>query len=179
MGGAGTTQFLTARDKQSWAKLWRMAGHESPPRPLGGEEIAVAIHLGERRSSGFAVHLIQIEPAFKSAAVTVIYRENHPKTKDFSLTVITNPWLIVTLPRTEHAIAFLNADTSFRTMPSNEFERLGDQIIQRDNLLSLCRNDASKLRDEAEYRLRMLTEELDEIYTRCQPGRRPITPLGD
>jgi hypothetical protein len=93
-----------ARTQKDWLQLWALTGMK-PPRELDvGEEVAIAIFLGTRRTGGYQPQIIRI--ADNDGGRTVEWRELEPPQGAAVVQVITNPWLIKVLPAADGAIRF-------------------------------------------------------------------------
>ncbi|MCR6654759.1 MAG: protease complex subunit PrcB family protein [Opitutus sp.] len=81
--------------EEEWVQLWRDIGRE-PPRAWGrGEESAVGIFLGQRRSGGFAIEVLGVDR--DGSVVRVSYREKTPS-GGVVAQVLTSPWAVVAVP---------------------------------------------------------------------------------
>jgi len=97
------------RTPEEWRSVWRLVGR-SEPRPFDpAKEIAVAVFLGERRTGGFAVDIV--ETAIHENQLIVRYREKTPAPGRMVAQIITSPWTIT-------ALSASNLAVTFRALPS-------------------------------------------------------------
>jgi hypothetical protein len=95
---------IVVRNAGQWAELWaeHIAG-QSPTPPLPSVSFAtdmiVAVFLGERATSGYAVSIARVEDRGDEVVVSV--EVMNPSRDAFVLDVLTSPFHIVTVPRSE------------------------------------------------------------------------------
>lgn len=81
--------------EEEWVQLWRDIGREPPRAWRRGEESAVGIFLGQRRSGGFAIEVLGVDR--DGSVVRVSYREKTPS-GGVVAQVLTSPWAVVAVP---------------------------------------------------------------------------------
>ncbi len=84
------------RQPEEWFRLWNDIGREAP-RPLGENEIAAALFLGERRTGGYAIEILGVD--LDDGHRVVRYREKAPPPDAIATQVLTHPWAVIVLSR--------------------------------------------------------------------------------
>src|SRR4030095_2763552 len=87
-----------ARSQSEWEALWQKHGsaQSNPPSlpPVDfGNEIVVAIFLGEKPSGGYGIEIIGAEPS--DGAVIISFNEKGPRPGDIQIQAFTQPFHIV------------------------------------------------------------------------------------
>ena len=95
---------IVVRNAGQWAELWaeHVAGQSpapSLPSVSFATDMIVAVFLGERATSGYAVSIARVED--RGDAVVVSVEVTKPSRDAFVLDVLTSPFHIVTVPRSE------------------------------------------------------------------------------
>jgi PrcB C-terminal len=97
-----TTQLL--RTATAWDSFWKLVDRDPPYKFNEATEMAVVICAGERGTGGFAVRVLHA--ALDDTALVVVYEIGAPGPDKFVTQVITNPWVIAIVPRTDHKVVF-------------------------------------------------------------------------
>jgi len=107
--GINEPREVVIKDASSWAKFW--AEHQSNrgtpiPAPVVDfkKQMVVGIFIGDRGSSGFSVEITDIKEVGKETIVS--YRETHPSSGRMQLRVMTQPYPLRAIPRTNRPIRF-------------------------------------------------------------------------
>lgn len=97
------------KDASSWAKFW--AEHQSnmgtpAPAPVVNfnKHMVIGIFVGDRGSSGFSVEITNIKEIGKETVVS--YRETQPSSGRMQLSIMTQPYHLRAIPRTNYPIRF-------------------------------------------------------------------------
>ncbi len=108
--GISEYREVVIKDEASWGKLW--AEHQSnrgtpPPAPTVNFKkfMIVGIFLGDRGSSGYNVQMMGIEEVGKDLLVS--YKETQPASGGMQLTVMTQPYHLKAIPRTNRPVRFV------------------------------------------------------------------------
>jgi len=100
-----TAKQVTARTPAEWAAVWKQ---HAPARPLPeidfGREMVVGVFLGSRNSAGYAVEIVSVEA--QPGAVVVRYHETAPARAAITAQIITSPYHLAAVPKTEGAVRF-------------------------------------------------------------------------
>lgn len=100
--GRDTAATELIHDLSRWTALWRELGRE-PPRPLDpAREIAVVAFVGQRRTAGYAVEFVQVRA--ERNTVFVEYHEITPPPTAMVAQVITSPWAVAVISRTDATV---------------------------------------------------------------------------
>lgn len=92
------------RTPAEWEAFWRQVKREMP-RPLdAAQEIAVVIQLGERRTAGFEARVLSARIDNRTLLVT--YEEIAPGPGAISAQVLTSPWVVAVVQRTDLPVEF-------------------------------------------------------------------------
>jgi hypothetical protein len=103
-GGGSVPSTRVLRTVGEWAAFWRQLDRE-PPRALdAGREIAVVVHLGERRTGGFGVELLAARA--EGGTFVVEYRETVPEPGAMVTQALTSPWVAGVVPGTDLPVEF-------------------------------------------------------------------------
>lgn len=94
------------RDDGAWLKLWSQIGQRSPGRLPAGA-MAIAIHLGQRKSGGYGVRILGIETA--TDAIVVGWRETEPPPGAMVTMALTSPVLVRLVPASPLPVMFERA----------------------------------------------------------------------
>jgi len=87
-----------ARSTAEWEALWRQhAGDRVRPAVDFSKDMAVAVFLGTRSSSGFSVEIVGARE--EGAALVVMYRESRPQPGTVAAQVLTAPYHVVAVPK--------------------------------------------------------------------------------
>ena len=103
-----TARQVSVTSAPQLAALWREHGSTRPQPPVDfGKEMVVAVFLGSRNTSGYAVDILgyrSASPGLKD--VIVEYRETAPGRDAISAQVLTSPYHIVVIPKQTGTVSF-------------------------------------------------------------------------
>jgi hypothetical protein len=112
---SGVTEALevVVRAPAEWASLWaRHAGPGVPSPPIDfAREMVVAVFLGRRPASGFRVQITDVHETGAGRDLEVIYQELDAAAGAMRRPVVTTPFHIVSLPRSEMPVRFRQSPT--------------------------------------------------------------------
>jgi len=91
---------LALTDEQ-WTALWKRLGQPAPKVDFSAN-VAAAVFVGERRTSGFGVEWLA--PVETKDAVIVRWREKKPAEDAMLLQVITYPWAVKLFAKTSKGL---------------------------------------------------------------------------
>jgi predicted outer membrane lipoprotein len=96
------------RTAAEWTALWteHATDRERPPVDFTTSMI-VAVFLGSRPTGGYSVELTSVERNSEGTVVT--YRENRPAKDMMTTQVITMPFVIASLPKSDGPVRFKHA----------------------------------------------------------------------
>lgn len=97
------------KTEEAWRALWQrhIVGVEPRPAPPPvdfSREMVVAVFMGEQRTSGATVEVL--EATRQEGAIVVRVREVSPPPEGIVLPVLTQPFHLVALPRSELPVRF-------------------------------------------------------------------------
>jgi hypothetical protein len=97
--------WITVRTAAEWQALWKQHASEgTPPTVDFNQSTVVAVFLGSRPTTGFAV---EITAAKTEGTRTIVeYLERQPPRDAIVAEVLTSPFHIVRLPRTAGPVEF-------------------------------------------------------------------------
>jgi hypothetical protein len=98
-----------ARTADDWAKIW--AGHDpdrQAPEIDFTKETVVAVFLGSRPTAGYAVDVVSVTR--ENGKLVVKYRETKPQPGLMLAQVITSPFDIVAIPKSDDEVTFQKVD---------------------------------------------------------------------
>jgi len=108
MSAIDTARQVVVRTAADLEKLWR---EHAPGRPAPAVDFAknmvIAVFLGSRPSSGFAVQITEVRRDGDGLLVT--WAERRPGPGQISATVMTSPSQIVAVPRVDGTVRFQKA----------------------------------------------------------------------
>jgi hypothetical protein len=92
---------------QEWEDLWKKHVSVIVPQPPVPEvdfenNVVAAIFMGEKSKGGYQVLLKQVEPQGKD--IIVHYKLVEPPANSFTLTVLTQPFILLKLPKPEGTV---------------------------------------------------------------------------
>jgi hypothetical protein len=103
------------KDKASWEKLW--AQHCSLMRPARelpdvdfSREMVIVVTMGTRRTGGYAIEIVSAEEA--DGALRIRVRRTEPPRGAMTIQLITAPFHMVALPRSDLRPEFIEVDTA-------------------------------------------------------------------
>lgn len=95
--------FVVVRSQQEWGALWiKHTGGKPQARPAVDftKEMVVAVFLGERRTGGYKVEItLMADPLEPKSRVVVFYREVPPAGNSFNVQMVSQPYVMVKIPR--------------------------------------------------------------------------------
>jgi len=108
-GVAQPTQIVV-RTQNDWAALWsrhmRTQIASPPPPPVDfSRDMVVALFMGERPIGGYAIGVTRIERT--DSGLSVHYRSTRPDPAAMQPQVLTQPFHLVALPRTDDPVTFV------------------------------------------------------------------------
>lgn len=98
-GTDGAPEFAAriVKTEQEWTSLWRRLG-QPVPRPLG-TDMAVIIEIGERMTGGYRPEVLSASE--RNGHLVVEYTDGAPGSDAIVAQVLTRPWAIAVIPRTD------------------------------------------------------------------------------
>jgi len=109
---AQSPTFLVARTEAEWRALWDLVGTR-PPGALPENLMALAVFLGSRNSSGYGVEIVTImadrRPGRRDQLLAE-YREIRPTSEQFQSQVLTSPYVITLIDRTDTPVRYGKAE---------------------------------------------------------------------
>lgn len=105
---AQSLTFMAARNDTEWATLWELAGRV-PPGRLPPEQMALGVFLGTRTTTGYSVEIVRLRPEHHEGQrdrLVVEYKEVMPPDGLFTSQVLTSPYAIVLVDRSDVAIRY-------------------------------------------------------------------------
>jgi hypothetical protein len=105
---------IAIRNQAEWTELWKRHAANKPKQPLlpeinFGQEMVVAVFLGEKPTGGYGIQIIQV--AKTDRGVEVSYREQSPAPGAMTIQALTQPFHIVRIPKNN------GDEVSFRRLP--------------------------------------------------------------
>jgi len=96
---------VVIRTPEEWAALWKQnAANRPAPAVDFTREMVVGVFLGTRNTAGYSVEIVGVEK--DAAGILVRYRERSPARGMMTAQVITSPYHLVAVPKTEGAVRF-------------------------------------------------------------------------
>jgi hypothetical protein len=96
---------VVATSPEQFAALWRQhAGSRPQPAVDWTRETVVGVFLGMRHTGGYSVEIVSVDS--KPGAVTVGYRERRPTADSLTAQVLTFPFVLAAIPRTDATVQF-------------------------------------------------------------------------
>jgi hypothetical protein len=94
---------VVVRSQQEWGVLWiKHTGGKTEGRPAVDftKEMVVAVFLGERNQGGYKVEVkLMADPLEPKTRVVVFYREVPPAGNSFNMQMLSQPFVMVKIPR--------------------------------------------------------------------------------
>jgi hypothetical protein len=94
---------VVVRSQQEWGSLWvKHTGGKAEGRPAVdfSKEMVVAVFLGERDTGGYKVDVtLMADPIEPKTHLVVFYREIQPDSDSFKTEMISEPFVMVKIPR--------------------------------------------------------------------------------
>jgi hypothetical protein len=99
-GGPLTPTMLVARSEPQWRHLATLFSLRPPLPPIDfARQMVVAVSLGQRPTGGYAVEIVGAEE--RDGVLHVLYLERGPRPDDFVTQVLTTPYHVRVLTRSE------------------------------------------------------------------------------
>jgi PrcB C-terminal len=110
MSGIEEPRQVVVRSATEWQMLWRQHGQEPATLPVVDftESLVVGVFVGSRPTAGYSVEIVAVKTERNRTIVE--YRERRPDRDALVLQVITSPFHLVRVPRTESVIEFKRLD---------------------------------------------------------------------
>jgi hypothetical protein len=106
--GIGDAQQVVVRDQAAWEASWAAHTTTQPlPSVDFNRETVVAVFLGSRPNAGFSVTITAATPSASGEQLVVHFAETTPGGSCLVLPVITQPFHIVKVPRSEAEVVFM------------------------------------------------------------------------
>jgi hypothetical protein len=111
VSGVMQPRQVVVRAADDWDTLWRQhAGADAPvPAVDFDREMVVGVFLGARNTGGYAVEITGVEEA--AGKVVVHYTETTPGRDMMLAQVITSPFHLVKVPRSDGEVSFVKDAT--------------------------------------------------------------------
>ena len=105
---------VVVRSAAEWTPLWRdHAGADADAPPVDfASSMVVGVFLGARNTGGYAVEVTAVEQ--DATGVVVRYTETKPRPGAMLAQVITSPFHLVSVARTEGPVRFERSETVHR-----------------------------------------------------------------
>jgi hypothetical protein len=88
-----------ARSADEWGALWSAHGSDRAQTVDFSRFMVVGVFLGTRPTSGYTVEIVRVRS--QGGVTTVEYRERRPAADSFNLQLLTMPFHLVRIPRTD------------------------------------------------------------------------------
>ncbi|MHC4956540.1 MAG: hypothetical protein ACYTGZ_22090 [Planctomycetota bacterium] len=93
------------RDQDAWDALWAMHAGGNPPAVDFGQDMVVAVFLGMRATPRFSVYIDTVTP-LEGGSYLVSYVEQEIRSKRVFSDIMTTPYAMAVVPRTDAAVWF-------------------------------------------------------------------------
>lgn len=104
--------FLVARTAQEWQSIWDLVG-QPVPGALPDDLMALAIFIGTRTTGGYEVAITNVRlerrPGLRDRLL-VEYRERSPGRGEMTAQILTSPYTIVLVDRTEASARYARVE---------------------------------------------------------------------
>jgi len=102
---------LIIRDAKAWADLWAKVHSSVEPKPALPEvdfqkQIVVAVFAGTKRTGGYSIRIRDIRHDAKADKLLVFVEETSPPPGSITIQVLTQPYHMVLMPKTDKPIEF-------------------------------------------------------------------------
>ncbi|MFC7331925.1 protease complex subunit PrcB family protein [Rhodocista pekingensis] len=108
VSNAQSASFLVARTEAEWRALWDLVG-QPPPAKLPDRLMALAVFLGTRTTAGYGVEIVDVRLERRPGQrdrLLVRYRETEPPPGGARAQMLTSPYTIVMVDRSEAAARY-------------------------------------------------------------------------
>jgi hypothetical protein len=101
------------RDKAAWEKLWsRHCGRTKPAEKLPdidfAKEMVIVVTMGTQSTGGYAIEIVSVEETNQVLRISV--RRTKPPKGAMTIQVLTAPFQMVTVPKSDLKPEFVEAD---------------------------------------------------------------------
>jgi hypothetical protein len=109
-GGLTDPRREIVRDAGAWASLWEQLQSTTDPAPVlpgvdFSQNMVIVVTMGEQTSGGYYISIPRIRRTEDALVVTV--RERRPQPHELVLAVLTQPYHIVVVPKTDLPVRFV------------------------------------------------------------------------
>ncbi len=103
-GGPAGFAVAVARTPDEWRRLWAGLGRAPPAALDATSQMAVAIFLGLRRTGGYGVEITALD--YQGTRLVVRYAERRPAAGGFVPQMLTTPYVVKVLARSDGEVVF-------------------------------------------------------------------------
>ncbi len=96
--------FFVLRTEEEWQRFWRRHASSDPPVVDFSREMVIAAFMGEQRTGGFSIEIQKVED--KGGLLKVLVQKTLPAPESPVLQVLTQPYHIIKLAKTELPVRF-------------------------------------------------------------------------
>lgn len=93
---------IVAKDRAGWDDLWMRLGQTPPAGGLPDGKMAVAVTLGQKRTGGYSVAIIDAQE--EAGQLVVHYRVHSPGLTAMVPQVLTAPYAVALMPKTDKPV---------------------------------------------------------------------------
>lgn len=103
---------LVVKDAKTWAELWDKVHASVSPKPElpqidFDKHMVLAVFMGTRRTGGYAIQITDIHYDKQADKLVVRVKETSPPPGSIVIQVITHPFHIVVIPKSDKPVQFL------------------------------------------------------------------------
>jgi hypothetical protein len=102
--GPASFAVAIARTPDAWRRLWADLGRAPPTALDTTSQMAVAVFLGLRRTGGYGVEITSV--GYEGTRLVVRYAERRPAAGSFVPQMLTTPYVVKVLARTDGDVVF-------------------------------------------------------------------------
>jgi len=84
-----------------WQQLWQHIGKPAP-QSLPNDKTAIALFLGQKRTGGYSIEFVAVQQ--EERQTKVIYRIKTPPFNEMTAQVLTSPYAVTLIPRSDKPI---------------------------------------------------------------------------
>ena len=106
-GGPEKAGTRTIRTAAGWEAFWKEVGREAPAPWTTDDPMAVAVFLGQKRTAGYSINITGSR--IENGRLVIDYRETAPAPDTMVAQMLTAPWAIARVPRSELPVVALPA----------------------------------------------------------------------
>lgn len=103
-GGGPTPATRVLRTADEWTAFWRQVEMPAPQALDPARDLGVVVLMGEKRTGGYAVEIVSVEP--RDGSLLVTYRESAPAPDMMVTQALTAPWAAALVPRSTLPVVF-------------------------------------------------------------------------